>query len=58
MKKEDFFSISPAEAFEHGKKCKEAGYSIHYNPYRNIDVSVCIKMSTLNNCWIEGWNSI
>lgn len=58
MKKEDFFSISPAESFEHGKKCKENGYSIDYNPYRNIDISKSIILSTLNNCWIEGWNSI
>jgi hypothetical protein len=58
MKKEDFFSISPAEAFDHGKKCKENGYSIYYNPYRNIDFSKTITLSTLNDCWIEGWNSI
>lgn len=58
MKKEDFFSISPAEAFEHGKKCKENGYSIDYNPYRNVDISINAKIRTLNNFWIKGWNSI
>lgn len=58
MKKEDFFSISPCEAFEFGKKCKQEGYSIDYNPYRNVNTFTSKKINTLNNSWIEGWQSL
>jgi hypothetical protein len=55
MDKIDFFIFSPIEAFRNGKECKIKGYSINYNPYRNIDITKCHTLSILYTSWIEGW---
>jgi ribosome modulation factor len=51
MNKKDIINFSPEEAFNHGKKAKESGKSIHYNPYRNTDFSD----SELFTSWVLGW---
>lgn len=57
MAKERILELSEEEAFKLGKKCKEQGYSIYYDPYRNLDTRTN-NISKLQNAWHNGWNSI
>lgn len=54
MKKEELLNYTPKKAFQHGFECKKNGYSVHYNPYRNLTgVLAC----SLSNAWELGFNS-
>ena len=57
MAKERILELSEEEAFELGKECKEQGYSIYYDPYRNLDTRIN-NIYKLQNAWHNGWNSI
>ena len=56
MTKKELLNFSPLEAFEHGKMCKQKGYSEEYNPYRNYDFLCNETASLLYSAWIDGWN--
>ena len=55
MLKENLIKISNKEAFNLGVQHRKMGYSIYYNPYRNLDNT--IKISELFAHYNKGWNN-
>ncbi len=56
MTKERVCELSENEAFVLGKECKENGFSIYYDPYRNIDTTKG-NLYKLQDSWHKGWLS-
>lgn len=56
MLKENLIKITNEEAFDLGVQHRKIGYSIHYNPYRNLENT--IKISDLYINYNNGWNKI
>lgn len=57
MNKNDFLNFSILQSYEHGQICCLKGYSIDYNPYRNIDFFKHKQASELYDYWNKGWES-
>jgi len=56
MSKNNVTEITNEQAFTLGVKCKEDGFSEHYNPYRNLDTQKD-NIAELQNSWFKGYNS-
>jgi hypothetical protein len=57
MTKDRVLQLSEEEAFLLGQQAHKNGHSIHYDPYRNIDV-VKDNLFKIQEAWHIGWNSI
>ena len=55
--KQDLLNISPEQAQELGRQSAIAGHSIHYDPYRNIDMLSIDNAHVLQNAWHLGHKS-
>lgn len=42
--------LSPEQAYEHGKECREHGKPLSYNPYRNLKTH-----DEQFTQWVTGW---
>jgi hypothetical protein len=55
MTKSEILKISINDAYTLGYNHRKINKSIHYNPYRNIDISKDAYISELNTRYIDGW---
>jgi hypothetical protein len=57
MLKTDLLKLTESQAFKLGLEHCKQGFSVYYNPYRNIDTANNLVVSKIQLNYLNGWMS-